>query len=605
MASKKSTAVLLPNLGLYYDRPRLALNSRMLAQGINFRVTQGRLSNLNLGWTRFGTFQLNGAVRLIRNFVIRGGSEELVFVTDTDIYKYVSDTTVSYLTPRYGTGTVSTVSGSGAVVGVGTAFLANVKVGDEIYVGEANRVNPAGGWKIVDEVVDNLRLNLTTAVGVDQVAGPYTIRKLFTGNRGNIWQSDIFVNASPSNEDELWMTNGVDNIVRWNGTDNQVEEMSALGFKAKTLAVYSNMMIFLNLVQSGTSKPTDMINSNPGEPQNVTSGLSEQFKVHGHVDAIQRAIPIGDNLAIYSYTNDGAVTLAQFVGDPLVFAFRQVANGVGPTAPNAIADFGNYHEFLAVDGEYFFDGATVKLVNKHVWREVLRQQDPERIGITQSHFDEENGDLIWIIPLTTDPNISTTGEPAEAFVEHYIEDPGPNLPSPFSRRNFIFTATGHYRRQAGLHWNDLTDVWSNYNFRWNDRFFSASFPLNLGGTADGKIYTLNTAQDADGAALSSFVRFGRRALSDGRMRGIVTRVYPFMHTFVSPIDVSVLLTDSADAEPTITDTKSFDQSLPQGGHFTIHYRAGRFFEVQFGTSTANHPWELAGYDVDLRRGGKR
>lgn len=598
----KSTAVLLPNLGLYLDRPPLALNSRMLAGGLNFRVKNGLLSNLNLGWSRFGTFTLNGAVRMIQNFVIRSGAEELVFTTDTDIFRYVNESTVTFLTPRYQTGTASR-SGT-TVTGTGTAFAtAEIAVGDEIHFGDADYITYPGVWDTITNVGGETTL---TTSGSGVVAnGAYTIRKKFTGDIDNVWQNAIFVNASPSTEDELWMTNGVDTIVRWNGTDDQVEEMSALGFTAKALTVYSNMMIFLNLVQTGTAKPTDMINSNPGEPQNVSSGLSEQFKVHGAVDAIQRAVPIGDNLAIYSYTNDGVVTLAQFVGDPLVFAFRQVANGVGPTAPNAIADFGNYHEFIAVDGQYFFDGATVKIINKHVWREVLRQQDPTRVGLTSAHFDEENGDLVWVVPLTTDPNAATTGEPSEAYAEHYIEDPGPNLPSPFSRRSFIFTATGYYRRQGGLLWSDLTDTWENYNFRWNDRFFSASFPLNLGGTVDGKIYSFNTAQDADGTALASYVRFGRRAISDGRMRGLLTRVYPFVTPFATPIDVTVSMSDSADALASIIDEKSFDQSLPQGGHFSVHYRSGRFYEVQFGSDGPGQPWEVSGYDVDLRPGGKR
>jgi len=68
----------------------------------------------------------------------------------------------------------------------------------------------------------------------------------------------------------------------------------------KTLKVFSNMMIFANLVQAGTAKPTDIINSNVGEPANVTSGLSEQFKVHGNPDEIMQMVPLGENLAIYS-----------------------------------------------------------------------------------------------------------------------------------------------------------------------------------------------------------------------------------------------------------------------------------------------------------------
>lgn len=603
MASKKSTAVLLPNMGLYYDRSRLAMSTRMLSDGLNFRVKSGKLSNLNMGWNRFGTFTLNGPVTMIRNFIKRDASEQLVFATLTDIYKYVNDNSVIYLTPRYQTGTVSRAGTT--VTGVGTDFsTASIKGGDEIHFGAIDFTNPAGQWDTIVNVGGPTTLT-TTQTGVVG-SGTYTIRKKFTGALSNIWQNAIFVNASPSNSDELWITNGIDNIVRWDGTATQVEDMGAtLGFKAKALVVYSNMMIFLNLIQSGSAKPTDMINSNPGEPQNVASGLSEQFKVHGNVDAILRAEVLGDNLAIYSFSSEGAITLAQFVGDPLVFAFRQATKGVGPIGAKAVANFGNYHEIIAADGQYFFDGSTVKMVSKHVWREILRQQDPARIAFSYSHFDEENGDLIWVVPLTSDPNSATTGGPATAFTEHYIEDPGGQLPTPYSKRDFPFTTTGYFKRQTGLTWDQLTNTWDTYNFRWNDRFFFSAFPLTLGGTDDGKIYTINTSQNADGVALSSFVRFGRRPVGDGRMRALVSRVYPFVSTFNTPVDVTVRLADSGDGEPLISDMQTFDQLQPEGRHFTVHYRRGRYFEVQFGTAGPSAPWEISGFDTDIRRGGRR
>jgi hypothetical protein len=220
-------------------------------------------------------------------------------------------------------------------------------------------------------------------------------------------------------------------------------------------------------------------------------------------------------------------------------------------------------------------------------------------------FDEENGDLIWVIPLTTDPKAGTTGAPATAYTEHYLEDPGGNAPSPYSKRSFPFTATGYFKRQTGLTWDQLTNTWDQYNFRWNDRFFFSAFPLNLGGTDDGKIYTLNIVQDADGAALNSFVRFGRRPVSDGRMRGVLTRVYPFVQTLSTPLNVKVLMSDSGNGEPMITDVRSFDQTQPEGGHFTVHYRRGRYYEVEFGTTGPAQPWEIVGYDIDLKRGGRR
>lgn len=602
MASKKNTAVLQPNLGIYYDRARLAMSPRMLSDALNVRVKQGKISNLNLGWTRFGSFQLNGPVLLIQDFFTRAGNEFLIFATAKDIYKYVNDSTVVYLSPRYETGTVSR-SGT-TVTGVGTNFVtAGIKNGDQISFGTAGVVSTSATWDTITNVGGTTTLTTTGSGTVG--SGPYTIRRLFQGNYTNVWQTAIFINASPSNHDELWLTNGLDSIVRWDGIATQVEVMTALNFTAKAITVYKNMMVFMNIVQGGTHKPSDMINSNPGEPQNVSSGLSEQFKVHGLVDEILRGKVLGDNLVIYAYTNEGVVTLTQFVGDPLVFVFRQVINGSGPLGPNAIADFGNYHEFIAPDSHYYFDGATVKSINTHIWREVLRQQDPARVSLTYTHFDLENGDLLWVVPLTSDPSSATTGIPSVAEVEHYLETPGQGVPTPWTRRAFPFFTAGYFKRQTGLTWDQLTDKWSNYNFRWNDRFFFASFPFNLSGDDVGKLYVFNTVQDANGAALGSFARFGRRPLFDGRIRGLLTRIYPFVTVFNTPLQVTAQMSDSGDGNILTNDTQNFDQTQPEGSHFTTHYRRGRFMEVQFSTNGPAQPWELSGYDYDVRPGGKR
>lgn len=600
MPIKKNTAVVQPNLGIFYDRAKIALSPRMLQDGLNFRIKLGLLSNLNMGWDRFGTFTLNGPVVDFASFTLTGGSEKLVFATYTDLYQYIDSATVRYITPRYETGTAAR-SGN-TVTGSGTSWLTNAKIGDQILFGTAGVVSTSATWDTITNVGGDTTITTTGSGTVG--SGPYTIRRLFTGGQADIWQHDVFVNASPSAVNELWMTNGKDTIVRWNGSATQVEQMSAsLGFTAKTLRVFDNMMLFANVVQSGTSKPSDLINSDVGQPQNAGSastGLSNQFKAHGGIEQILRMEVIGDNLAIYSNLN--RITLIAFVGDPLIFIFRQISSTIGIISSNAVANFGNYHEFLSPTTQYYFDGATIKPVNSHVWRELLRQQDPSRIKISFAIFDQQNADLIWVIPTTGD----TTVAPSIASVEHYLEETGATATtSPYSRRSFPFTSVGFFKRQQGLTWDQISSQWQNTNFRWNDQFFLASFPLILVGDLNGKIYTLNTGQNADGVALPSFVTFGRRALGDGHIRGLLARVYPFVSVLSTPVDVTVQMSDSANGTPMIIDTKSFDQTQPEGGHFTIHYRRGRYFELKFSSSALNRPWEVAGYDTNVRPGGHR
>lgn len=609
MARSKSLAKVAPNLGLYLGRPSLAVPVGGLEDGLNFRIKQGKLSNALMGYTRWDAYTLNGPVMKIDRFTLRSGTQRLLYVTTKDIYLYNDVAkTVSYLSPRYETGTVSINNGSPTVTGVGTNWDPELKAGDQIAFGATGIVDPLyathGGWYTILTRDSDTQLTLTSNfTGTNQVGIAYTGRVLFTGTFANRWSSDVFYNA-PGPVD-LWIaTNGVDRIVKWDGTATQVTLLTGIGFRCKVVRAYRNMMLYGNLIKdSGEKYPQNLINSDVGEPEDVSLGLAAEFRVLDGGSEILVLKPLAD--AIVVYTSRDAI-LGQFVGDPLGFIFRTAISGQGPLAMESVADFGDHHQFISWDTGYTFDGVTLKEWNGHVWREVLRVQDPARIYSLFHLFDEINGDLIWAFPLSTDTGAGVspaTAGPQFAFVEHYLEEVGRN-PIPFSKRNFPFTAAGDFRRGSTLTWDQLTGTWASYNFTWDDQFFLAESALILVGSFDGKIYTIATSQLADGVAVPSFIRSGRQPTMDGKGRGLVTRIYPFVHKVTDgSFDVTTYMADHASGAYTIAETLSFDLDLLEGGHFVTPYRRGRFFAVEFGSDDG--AWEMDGYDVDIRPGGFR
>ena len=610
---KASSAVLQPNLGLFFDRAPLAVPLRGLLDGDNFRVKEGKLTNVNVGYSRFDAYTLNGPVTLVHNFFLSSGSQILVYGTTKDLYRYVTaSNTVLFITPIYATGTVDVSSATPAVVTSAsgpTAFVTNgIKAGDQIHFGSATQNDPAAVWYEVATRDSETQLTLTTAVaGAPLTGSTYTIRKLFTGTILTPWEvSGTFVDAQPAGADHLYLTNGVDDIVRWNGVTAQVVLLSALAFKCRRLAIFQNMLIYGDITEGGVIEPAQIKNSDVGSPEVVDgTGLSGEFRVYDGAQPIKKMLPLGDSLVIYSA--DRAV-LAQFVGDPLVFIFRTAFTNFGPIAPRLVADFGNFHDFIGADAKYRFDGVQAPEVGKQAWRDIIRRREEARIDVAFHHFDDENGELLWVLPLTTDPNAGTDDEapPARAYVEHYLEQVGPRDDTPVSTREFPFTAGGFFSRQDTLTWDQIADAWQDLNIRWNDQFLLAAFPLNLMGANDGKVYSINTSQNADGVALAGFVRFGRRAVGDGRMRGLIARLYPFTTKFENvDLEVRTRLTDFAQGPISVIDTQTFDQSLPEGGHFVSPFRRARFVEFEFGTDGPSEPWEIGGYDVDMKRGGMR
>lgn len=597
-------AVTSPNLGLILNTPLIDIPSQGLQDGLNFRVKNGSIDTRNMGWEKFATWVLNGSVALIDRLYKRNGQRFLIFGTSTDLYTG-DDTTIRYITPIYATGTASRAGA--AVTGVGTAWVANAVAGDQISFGSATQTSLSATWYTIQSVNTDTSITLVGAPAGSDVVGPYTIRKLLHGATFTEYSTDTFINDGTSLDDLWFGTNGVDYVVTWNGTDTAATYHPELGFTCKVLRVYSNMMVYGNIAQGGQLLPTTIINSDLGLPLNagaVGTGLSEQFVVHSGVDPIIAMVPIGDYLSIYSEMH---LTPAQFVGDPLIFNFRVAMPGVGPISARGIADFGDYHEFIAADRAYVFDGATLKESNNHVWREILRQADPARRRQIYQHFDEENGDLIWSVPATTDADVGTSGgAPEIAWTEHYLEIPAnPRFTGlPYSKRSFPFTATGYYERSSGLRWQDVMTAWQDFNFAWNDQFFAAAFPTNLGGDANGQIWTINQTQSIDGDPLPSYVRTGRFTASAGRNRDLLTRVYPFARQLVNNLEVKLYMGDSISGNVSDKGTQNFNMLQPEGGHFVTFYRRGRVAELQFG-SDAGEPWILQGWDYDFVGGGRR
>lgn len=617
----KGSDVLSPNYGLYFDRPLLDIPAEALSDGMNFRIINRKLNNFNLGRRKFADWTLDGKILGIDNFFPRGLDEHLMFLTPKDIFRYNATVKKAViLTPRYQTGTLSVAAGSPILTGVGTAWIANAKEGDMILVGATDKTflddtgTQGNSWLPILSVDSDTQITLDTT-GAEWTAAAsglaYTLRQCFTESDTETWDFDTFVNDGDTGNDLWFATNGTDPVVTWDGEADQVTIHPELGFVCETLATYSNMMIYGAITETtdGSYYPTSIINSEPGYPlhagDNVTDPLSisGQFQVHSGTDAVMNLIPIGDNLVIYC---EAHIVLAQFVGGDTAFIFRGSISDLGPIGKDAIADFGDYHEFIGSDTQYTFDGVTVDETNSQVMRAVLLSMDPLRLGETFGHFDESSGDLLWGVPLTSDPGAGTIGSPVQvAYVEHYLEDVPQEVDVPFSRRKFQFTATGFYERGEGSKWQDAANTWKNVNFAWNDQFSSLAAPLNIGGDENGQLWIFAQDQLDDGEPLPSYVHFGRRMTGSGRERNLVRRIYPYA-TDISgqTLDVNLYVSDHANGTATQVTNQQFSEDLPEGAHFVSPFRRGRFFEVEFA-SPQGTSWEIAGYDVDITPGGKR
>lgn len=605
----------MPNLGVYLDRPPIAVPSRALIDCRNVRVRNGEVTRDNMGWAAFPSaakqIWLNGQpVMGIDNFFPTGGGQFLIFGTTRDLYIYrESEEDVLFITPRYEVGTISVTNGSATVTGSGTSWGAELEPGDFIFVGATDQRDPFAAWLEIANVVSDTELTLAAPfAGGTDTGLAYTARKVFHGDMTRPWGFATFPMATGvvgSDGDRWYATNGRDPVVGWDGVTTQVYQPPLGDIEVASWMVrYKNMMIFGDIRVAGERRPFSIRTSNIGEPENVVSGFAAEMVVHDGVDTLLTAATMGDNLVIYG---ERSVTLSQFVGPGVLFVFRNVINGIGPLSSRAVADFGDFHEFIGPDAQYRFDGISVQEIGYQVWREVTRKQSPQRRNMIFGHFDEENGELLWVMPQTTDAN-PDDGPPETAYVEHYLEGVGDENPSPFTIRDMPATTMGFFSREVTLTWDAIQETWQELNFRWDDRFLQGAFPFNLMGTADGYIYILGAADSKAGGPIHSFARFGRRALGGVARKGMIRRVYPFAQQLPGagyPLNVTLHISNTANGATGSMGPYSFDLTQATSKHFVSTRAVGRYVEVEYSTTGVGRPWSIAGYDLDVVPAGER
>lgn len=607
----------MPNLGVYLDRPPYAIPDQGLQDCLNVRIKEGRIKNEHMGWEPFNDLNLDdNPCLLIDQFILRSGSQILIFGTDKDLY-YFNDATsdLRYITPWYGANQVDVVNGSPTVTESGGAdFETNgIKAGDKIWIGDADYNEQGAGWyEVLSVAVGGTTLTLTANYTGSTATEDYTIRKLFTGDIFSFWVSESFPDAQENDEDTWFATNGSGKqIVKWNGSDDFVTEIQGTGeleFTCGYLARYKDMMLYGDILESGESKSQVIKNSAISHPETVDgTDESGEFASSEGVDTLLALEPLADLIVAY---HERSINLLQFIGPPLNFLIRTAIPGIGPISGRCVMNFGDYHEFVGPDTGYRFDGISLTEHGGQLFREVLRGTDPNRLDQALAHIDEENGEVLWVIPLTTDEDV-TDRAPEKAFSEHYLELTKESDPVPMAIRELPATAMGFYESSSALRFSDLSadpgDEFSSHDFPWNDRYFAASFPLNLFGSAAGDIFQLGTVNNQDGEAILSFARFNRFVVMDERRKGVLTRIEPAAGKRAAVdygLTTLIYSTDFPDGDVSLLFTEDFDLTHASRRHMSVR-KAARFAEVEFRTDGADEPWEIIGYATEAVPGSER
>jgi hypothetical protein len=593
------------HLGIFLDRPIHQLPKGGLADARNCRVREGRVERRAMGWSPFFDIVLDGPPLLIDEFVLRTGVRLSIFGTARDLY--LMDSTngaLDYLAPRYVTGSVSVVNGNTTVTGVGTAFLANVKAGDQLIVGAANVTDPSAlpGWVEILSVTDDTHLELAEPYPFITAPGQlYTIRKCFTGTRLDIWSTAVFYDADPGGVDLWFATNGVDDVVTWDGVATQVTPQPALGFKCSSLHVFAGMMLYVDLLEAGERKSNVVRNSANGQPLNVSTLEAAELNGTDVADRLVAAEPLGDIVVHYGLTS---ISIAQFVGPPLFWVVRTVSRTVGALGRRSIVDRGERHAFMARDGGYTFDGVQVQPHGLHVLSKLVHTLDLNRLAQAIAFWNMEDAEVYWLLPSSSDGE-SSTAYPQRAYTEHYQEVVRDHIP--FMSRDLPATAIGSFTRTEALRFDEVIGEFIAQDYEWVDRFFSAQFPTKLIGLADGSIMELGADDAQDGEPINAYARGGRLPVVDGVRRGLVREIEAHVvptEGATHALDIRFYGAETPEGPRELLETVQADL----GGVGQRWYRPrcqARYLDLEIGTDGANEGFSVSGLRMLTRHTGRR
>lgn len=517
-------------------------------------------------------------------------------------------------------------AGQNVQIGALSALRTNVRAGDQIFFGasapQSSGLNP-GTYYTVQTVNSDTSITLTTNfTGTTNASETYWVKQAMTNTFANTpptirpFSSDTYLslngfngltpgveNAIAVGNCDCWfLTNGIDPIVqifyRGSGAQPSPQYAVSIPFYANACKQFRGLMVFggLTVPELGAFQYNAISSSDDGLPSQFNSGVAFQGLCTDGPFSITRLGVLGAVLMIYGtgewagspQTGDnmsGVVTSGSFVGGTVIWSFSDVVQTRGPVAGGAVAVFADRHQFLAIDGQYRYNGLFIQVMNDHIFRAVMKGFDTTRPNACFATIIPTTGDLIWTIPQITDPAGHLYA--SSAYVEHYMEQANSYLFKPITVRDFPFLCTGAFQPETVAHGQQ-----------------PGNQPVYIAGDQNGLIWYLYQSNLQNTSTATSTATWSTRNIGNGRAKALITRVYPEIEYNAGGGTVSITLTlQDAVAGPTArTDTQSFDVTYPNNQYFTTPYRRGRFASVTMSNATGL-TWVADGYDWDVAQGG--
>tara|TARA_Y100000114_G_scaffold157305_1_gene189437 strand:- start:4380 stop:6206 length:1827 start_codon:yes stop_codon:yes gene_type:complete len=273
---------------------------------------------------------------------------------------------------------------------------------------------------------------------------------------------------------------------------------------------------------------------------------------------------------------DTSLHSMQFIGPPFTFGLRQLGQNCGIIGQHAAVDINGISYWMSQDSFFLFDGAVKKLP----------------CTVEQFIFDNIN--------ITASEN---------AFVGHNGE---------FNEVLWFYAKTGSDQVNAVVAYNYLEGTWwigTLDRTTWVDREvfdnpiateYSADVVANnevILGLTDGssQLYLHEAGNDADGQAMTAFVKSGAVQIGQGDEFAFVSKLIPDIQDQSGVLNAKLEFKAYPNNSTSVTKTASFSDTTD----FVSLRGRGREFTVNLVSNTTGTAWRAGTQRFDIQPDGRR
>lgn len=273
---------------------------------------------------------------------------------------------------------------------------------------------------------------------------------------------------------------------------------------------------------------------------------------------------------------DTSLHSLQFIGPPFTFGLRQLGQNCGIMGSHAGVDLNGVSYWMSQDSFYLFDGSVKKLpctVEQFVFNNINQTGAENAFAGHNGEFNE----ILWFYPREGSNQINAV------VVYNYLEQTW--WTGTLSRTTWI---------DREVYQNPIGTEYSANTVANNETILG----LTAGAT---QMYLHETGNDADGQAMTAYVKSGSVEIGEGNDILMVQKLIPDIQNQSGVLNMDLEFKYYPNNTQSVTKTTAFSDTT----EFVSLRGRGREFTVNVVSNTSGTSWRLGTQRFDIQPDGRR